>query len=320
MNLVAAGTKLITRTGTTTVEAMVSGRHKLLTANGVWSQATVRHHGIGRVRIVALSRCGVVKLVFSPPQQSWLLRTRRGRLFQKTTDELAPGDALEMTFPDAPVGRAVDRLSAARGFVFGDGSRKPGGNAFANFCGAKDAVMIPLFDGVGNDVRTYGAVKRITGLPTAWKTEGPNVNDAPEVIFGWLAGYFAADGDVDKTGRPTMTSASLDNLQMVRSLAQAVGVGSFGIRTRVSTTRYSHGPTNLHLVGLMRGDLTPEFFLIPAHRERYEVGRAAAERRRWRVASIQVNCIEAELYRVVNGHPQSFAIEDNILIGSCSVD
>ncbi len=168
----------------------------------------------------------------------------------------------------------MDRLAAAQGFVYGDGSHR--------------------------------------------KSERPSLDSAPEVIYGWLAGYFAADGHVDKTGRPTLCSASINDLEYLRTACQIVGVGTFGIRSHTRVTNYSKGErVTVHLVGLMRGDLDVEFFVTVEHRRRFEAGSGAAERRHWRVASVRPTGEYADVYCAVVDGTHSFALADNILTGNC---
>lgn len=318
INCFAGETQVITRTGTRPIEALAGGRHELLTDGGEWVKAPVKHFGRQEVTEVTLIRSGVLKTIRATAEHRWLLLTRRGRKYEATTAELKPGDKMQAVFAKRPEGRTiVDQLSAARGFVYGDGSMKPTGHkSYANFCGTKDEVMIPYFNGVGNPLRTYGAFKRITGLPREWKADRPALDSDPSVLYGWLAGYFAADGDVGKTGRPTLSSASIDNLEYVRLACQAVGVGTFGVRGHL-TRGYHDPPVTTYLLGIMRGDLDPEFFLIPEHRRRFEAGRRAAERRHWRVVSVRPTGEYSDVYCAVVDGTHSFALADNILTGNC---
>lgn len=315
VNCFAGETQVITRTGTRPIEALTGGVHELLTADGEWVKAPVRWFGRQQVHEVLLSRSGVTKTIRATADHRWLLRSRRGHEYEATTAELKPGERLQFTFPRRPDGLAVDREAAARGFVYGDGHRA-GNRACANFCGVKDVALLPLFDGLGRPPRTYGAMKRINGLPVEWKTEQPSLDAPPDVLYGWLAGYFAADGDVGKTGRPTLASASREHLEYVRLACQAVGIGTFGIRSRLRTG-YGTEPTALHLVGLMRGDLDPDFFLIAEHRARFVAGRHAAERRGWNVISVRPTVEVTDVYCAVVDDTHSFALADNILTGNC---
>ncbi|WP_261326324.1 RtcB family protein [Modestobacter marinus] len=317
VNCFAGETLVMTRAGARPIEALAGGEHELLTAGGEWVKAPVRSFGRQEVSEVVLSRCGVLKTIRATAEHRWLVRSRRGLEYESSTTELRPGDRLQFTFPGRVPGLTVDRLSAARGFVFGDGTALAGGRrSLANFCAGKDQSLLPLFHGIGRPPRRYGDVTRIDGLPGAWKTSRPSLDSPPEELYGWLAGYFAADGDVDRSGRPTLASARRDDLEFVRLACQAVGVGTVGIRTRVRQG-HGHAPSALHLVGLMRGDLDAEFFLIPEHRARFETGSKAAERRGWNVVSVTGTGETTEVYCAVVPGTHSFALSDNILTGNC---
>jgi RNA-splicing ligase RtcB len=317
INCFAGETPVITRFGTRPIEALAGGEHEVLTAEGRWVKAPVRAFGRQEVSEVILSRSGVTKMIRATADHRWLLRSRRGHEYEATTSQLQTGDRLQFAFPRRPADLTLDGMAAARGFVFGDGTKPSGRNrSVANFCGTKDVALLPLFEGLGRPPRTYGTLTRINGLPGEWKTERPSLDSPASELYGWLAGYFAADGDVDRTGRPTLSSASLDNLEFVRLACQSVGIGTFGIRSQLRRG-YGTVPTALHLVGLMRGDLDAQFFLIPEHRRRFEVGRKAAERRGWNVVSVRTTEEVTDVYCAIVDGTHCFALADNILTGNC---
>ena len=315
VNCLAGETKVMTRTGSRPIEALAGGEHELLTAGGKWVKAPVRSFGRQEVSEIVLSRSGVIKTIRATADHRWLLRTRRDIEYAVTTNELFPGDRLQFTFPQRSPDLRPDAASVARGFVFGDGTAR-GSRSCAYFCGPKDSAMLRYFDGLGRPPRTYEDVTVIHGLPSQWKTEPLSLDSSMDELYGWLAGYFAADGDVDKTGRPTLASASRENLDFVRVACQTVGIGTFGIRSRLRRG-YGQEVTPLHMVGLMRGDLRPDFFLIPQHRDRFESGRKAAERRGWNVVSVHPTTETVEVFCATVEETHSFALEDNILTGNC---
>src|SRR5690606_5356007 len=129
----------------------------------------------------------------------------------------------------------------------------------------------------------------------------PPLDSHPDYLYGWLAGYFAADGDVGKTGRPTLASACRENLERVRVICNLLGIGTYGIRTRMRSG-FGKEATAIYLLDLMRGDLDPSFFLIPAHRERYEAGSKVIERRGWTVSAVEeTDRVEEVFCAVVDG-------------------
>ena len=309
---IAKETHVMTARGVLPIASIAGYAYPLLTDGGHWIDSPITSFGSKLTMEVTLSRSGVIKTIRATPDHSWLLRTYSNRRSDARTVDLCQGDRLDVCFPVRPPNMGVDREAAARGFVFGDGSMQ-GNRSAAYFCGLKDEALLPFFEGC-RPPRRYGKVKRISGLPAIWKSERPSLESEPNVLYGWLAGYFAADGDVDKTGRPTLASAKRGNLEYVRDLGQAVGVGTFGIRKRMRKG-YGLVESPLYLLGLMRRDLCRSFFILPSHRSRFELGLTAAERRFWNVVSIKDTGIAEEVYWTSRSGTASFTLEDNILTG-----
>ncbi|WP_197094117.1 RtcB family protein [Nonomuraea sp. SBT364] len=324
INCLAGETAVMTSTGIRPISELAGGEHELLTTDGLWVKAPVRSFGRQRLLRVRLSRNGVEKTVYATADHRWLLRTHSSggtrywgkRPAEATTAELRQGDRLAWTYSRRPQGMTVDDEGAARGFVFGDGSAVSPNTSRAIFCGTKDLALLHLFDGIGNPLRVYSTMKVITGLPVAWKTCAPPLDSPPSYLYGWLAGYFAADGDVGQTGRPTLASASRAHLEQVRLICDLIGIGTYGIRRRMRSG-FGKEPTPLYLLGLMRGDLDPSFFLIPSHRQRFEAGVNAVERRGWTVTGVEETDRVEEVFCAVVENTHAFALEDNILTGNC---
>ncbi|MGI5487904.1 RtcB family protein [Microtetraspora malaysiensis] len=324
INCFAGETGVMTSSGVRPIAELSGGVHELLTTDGEWVKAPVRSFGKQLLMRVHLSRNGVEKIIYATPGHRWLLRTHSSggtrywgkRPAETTTAGLRKGDRLAYTFPRKPGGRVVDKEGAARGFVFGDGSVTSRNRSRAIFCGEKDLALVHLFDHIGNPLRVYRDMKVISGLPVEWKTSIPPLDSTPSYLYGWLAGYFAADGDVGKTGRPTLTSASREHLEQVRVLCNLVGVGTYGIRMHMRRG-FGQEPTPIYLMGIMRGDIDPSFFLIPAHRERFEASMDAIERRGWTVSSVEETDRFEEVFCAVVDGTHAFALEDNILTRNC---
>ncbi|MFI9845635.1 RtcB family protein [Nonomuraea sp. NPDC051941] len=324
INCFAGETGVMTSGGVRPIAELSGGVHELLSTDGEWVKAPVRSFGHQKLMRVRLSRNGVEKVVYATPEHRWLLRTHSSggtrywgkRPAEMTTAQLKGGDRLAWTFAKRPAGMGVDRTGAARGFVFGDGSVSSPNRSRATFCGEKDLHLLELFEGIGRPLRTYDNMKVINGLPVDWKTSMPPLDSAPSYLYGWLAGYFAADGDVGRTGRPTLASASRKHLEQVRVICNLIGVGTYGIREH-KRVGYGTKPTSLYLLGLMRGDLDPSFFLIPEHRERFEAGRGAVERRGWTVLAVEDTDRVEEVFCAVVDGTHAFALEDNILTRNC---
>lgn len=319
INCFSGDTPVITSTGTSRISDLTGDIHRLLTGDGKWHEASVQSFGCQPLWRIRLSRSGIAKTIYAAEYNRWSLRTctsTGNRYWGKPpskaiTTNLRSGYRLTWGFPTAQADRFVDLGGIARGFVFGDGTRSKS-SSIACFCGDKDKALLSYFAGLGNLPRTYGNVTKISGLPRDWKTSMPSCDEPASYLYGWLAGYFAADGDVDKTGRPTLSSASRKTLEYVRVICNRSGIGTYGIREHVRSG-FGRPPTPIYLLGLMRGDLNAEFFLIPTHRERFEHGCNAVERRGWTVVSADPAEQVAEVYGVVVKGAHSFTLEDHIL-------
>lgn len=320
VNCFAGETPVITKQGTRPIKELAGGTHEILTENGKWVMAPFSSFGKQALSKITLSRKGVKKILHATSNHGWIIAPQQRKFtIEKTTSQLLPGDRLACSFPNKTQELQINEKGIARGFVFGDGSMSSKNKARANFCGAKDAQLMPLFTkgGWGLNPRVYPKMSVINGLPGAWKKELPGLEDDHDLLYGWLAGYFAADGDVDKTGRPTLTSSRRENLEFVRILCSRLGIGTFGIRENVRSG-FEGKISSLFMLGLMRKDLTEDFFLIKEHRERYtSTIEKVSERRHWAVVSVEQTDRFEEVYCATVEHHHCFTLEDNILTRNC---
>ncbi|GEA90031.1 hypothetical protein CCE01nite_39800 [Cellulomonas cellasea] len=319
VNCFAGETRVLTGAGIFPIAELAGGIHELLTTGGRWVKAPIMSFGKQRVYEVTVGRYGEEKVIRATGNHRWLLRAKVAHARDEaTTQDLRVGDRLAYAFPARVSGMKVDRASVARGFVFGDGSLcGKQTRARAIFCGDKDESLLPYFEGLTtNCVRDYGSVKVLNGFPAEWKTAPVATSSHPDIVYGWLAGYFAADGDVDKSGRPSLSSSRRDHLEAVKALATSIGVGTYGIRTRVR--RGIDGrDSELHVMGFMRSDLDLDFFVQDEHRARFATGRGAVERKGWTVRSVEITDDVEEVYCAVVPETEAFTLEDNILTRNC---
>lgn len=342
----AGETQVLTDQGCRPIRDLAGGRHMLLTAKGRWVKAPVASFGRQRLYEVTVGRFGEEKVIRATAEHRWLLRPKVSHnRTESTTLGLRVGDRLDYTFPRPIPNLRPSRKGVARGFVYGDGSVSGNSLAHVDFYGPKDDALLPYFDDASR-LRTYhytygqglanrkshvskrrvteqdlasGEVKsyrRLAGLPREWKRELPSLDGPAEVLYGWIAGYFAADGDVGKTGRPSIWSADRRNLEFVKSACDVLGIWTLPIRRRV---RLGFGAVDsaIYVMGISRADLTPDFFVHEIHRDRWATGRNAVERRGWTVRKVQETDVVEEVFCAIVDETHSFALEGNILTGNC---
>lgn len=313
INCFAGETKVLTWNGSFSIKDLAGQTHKLLTENGKWIEAPIKKFGQQNLMEITLSRSGVIKKIRATDNHRWILENVQRKPTEALTKDLKKGNRLQCSFPK-PIVTKIDEKGVARGFVFGDGSSN-GFKSYANFCGDKDEQMMKFFKNFKTP-RQYKNVKRIMSLPLDWKKEYPSLDEENSILLGWLAGYFAADGDVGKTGRPTLSSANKENLEYVRVLCSRLGIGTFGIRERIRSG-FGAPPSPIYLMGIMRGDLSEDFFVLDHHRENFNTGKNAAERRRWNVVEVKNLNITEDVYCAVVEGTHTFTLEDNILTSNC---
>jgi Rad3-related DNA helicase len=321
----AGETRVVTSSGVCEIVALAGGYHELLAGDGRWVKAEVRSFGIQRLMRLTLTRNGVEKVIHATPDHRWFVRPERDtkRLVEKTTDSLRPGQKLHSVFPRLIASHIRPSPSGiAHGIVYGDGTnfgRTAGGRRTATIVlhGSKNRELLRYFpESTVRQVRNEDAV-RVCDLPTFFK-DRPSLEEAPSYLLGWLAGYFAADGCVDKRGSATLWSASLDDLEFVRTLCSRLGIGTYGIRSEQRLGINQTERSSIHSLAFVASSLRPEFFLLERHRSRFQAAkRSRIGRVAWTVVSVELTDRVEEVYCAVVPTTGSFVLEDNILTGNC---
>lgn len=318
VNCFSRDTRFITDNGLRSFGESCGSRVTVINSNGQWTDAEVKSFGYQNLVKLTLGRFDAVKTIYTTAGHKWFVDNLQRTRKEKTTAELVPGDRLAFQRP-VTLYDGFDLSMQYRGFTYGDGSKNSINTSLANFCGPKQP-LVEYFaaTGLGNNPRAYGNTIRVTGLPKEWKTDAGVARDLlyfaePNHIAGWLSGYFAADGDIDETGRPTMTSARLDDLELYRDLCWKIGIATYPIRFQM---RYGYGQemTPIYMMGISRNDITPEFFIREEHRSRV---RYVDERLNWRVLNVEETGIMDEVFCLEVPDTHSFVLEDGILTSNC---
>jgi hypothetical protein len=322
-NCLQADTLVKTYDGEFPIQDLAGGHHMLLDGNGKWVKAYVRDFGQDRLYRVTLSRNGVKREIYTTLNHRWYVRKQgsyeKGKgvdLVEKTTADLKPKDRIPSVWPMVRTGRTtLSPVGVMAGFVFGDGSRTEY-SAVANFYGEKDKALLPYF--AGHKVHTYEGVQKIvSGLPRSWKSL-PSLDEGHGYLYGWLAGYFAADGCVADDGHVTLACADESTLRFVVAVCDRLGIATYTLSGRQRVGK-GDGPSAIYSLSFRVSTMKPEFFLIPAHRERFERGLETRkyDRTHWWVSSVEETDRYETVYCAEVPTTHSFVLADNILTGNC---
>lgn len=334
-------TAIVTRDGEYRLDELAGRTVTVLTEGGEWVDAPISSFGVQPTYEIELRRYNERKVIRATAEHRWFVRLhyKPGRCKETTTTQLMPGDRLETVFPKRNAWVSPDRLGVARGFVFGDGSAN-GRSTRIDFYGEKDQHLLAYFDGLGGARLTYhyiydpstqmaqhirrgadtsgasGSYIRINQLPASWKGLPDLDEHDDDFLYGWVSGYFAADGDVGKSGRATITSSEQRHLEHVKAILTRLGIWTYPIRCQFR--KGIQGVARpLYYMGISRSDLDRDFFIVPEHRERWESGRDAAERRSWTVISVKPTGMSEEVFCATVPGTHSFALAGFILTGNC---
>ncbi|MEV7625499.1 DNA primase [Actinoplanes sp. NPDC089786] len=315
----AGETRVITDQGIREIRDLAGGRHRVITTHGRFVEAPFQSFGEQPLLHLRLSRNGQKKTIRATAEHRWFIRVRTDKgekRVERVTSELRVGDRLSHVFPRALVTRdggprlALSPFGVARGIVFGDGTVLDKGSV-AFLYGGKDRELLKWFP-LSDTYESSGRLT-VTGMPAYFKTELPPLTESLAYLYGWLAGYFAADGDVAADGCISLNSANREHLEYVRDLCTRIGVGTYGIEERASATGDGLG----YRLSLMGDDLAEEFFLIDSHRDRFVSSRQRVERRGWVVEAIEDHGEVEEVFCAIVDGTHAFVLEDNILTGNC---
>jgi hypothetical protein len=323
-------TEIVTSTGLQRIDSLVGKPVDLLVpvgtrwgagtaSRGVFQQAEVRYFGEQTLWEIEMQRGPRTKrVVHATAEHRWF--TREGEV---NTATLSAGDHLLPIRATGPRDREKPvRFLMAQGVVYGDGAhghhdKRPA--TLPVFNNGKDAALLGLF--TGHVITSAEGHPVVRSLPREWKTLRPTLGvESRSGLLSWLAGYFAADGTVDKRGSASLASADRSALEYVRSLGAVCGVTVGEIRTKMRAGFPGRTPSAIHEVSIDPVHLPEWFWLIEQHRERVQdrVARPAVKRD-WVVTSVRAtDRVESVYCGVVDG-VGAFALADDLLTGNCPV-
>lgn len=319
-NCLHPDTRFITDGGIKTLRECLGKSVRVLGRSGGWRDAEIHSFGEQELWEIRLSRLGDEQTILATPDHLWPVRKTPGRSDYrfKPTSALEPGSRLAGMYGQVRSNVRPSPIGIAAGFTFGDGDAAvfaSGQNppARAHLCGGKIEALLPYFETCRTSERP--GVVTVHDLPRAWK-RFPGLDESQSYLYGWLAGYFAADGSFSK-GSATLSSARRENLEFVRDLCARLGIGAHFIRQEMRVG-YGTEPTPLYRLALQVSTLRPDFFVLPKHRQRFEARPAATPRPGdWQIVSaVPTGRTEEVMCAVVpDGHV--FTLDGNILTHNC---
>ena len=312
----AGETEVITWEGTRPIRELAGGVHRVLGLDARWHDAPFHSYGVQKLWKLTVTRNRQKKELYATDGHRWFVRSGKDQQSRREvlTTALKAGDRLCHTYPASRIRQTtLSPFGIAHGFTFGDGTRIKRGS-MALICPPKDEAMLKWFP---NSVTSSSGPNLLVHHLPAFFKETPSIEESVPYLLGWLAGYFAADGCVAADGTVILNSAHRENLEFVRTLCTRLGIATYGITTQMREGFAGREPSELHRIHLVNEDLPADFFLIPAHLERFVAAEKKFARRGWVVQAVEETERVEEVFcaEVEEGH--AFVLADNILTGNC---
>lgn len=306
-------TKILTDNGIKKLNEIVGKDIKVLNKNHGWENATVKHFGKDVLYRLVLERYGVEKEIFTTGNHIWYVKGKKGKV-EVPTIELTEGMKIPFNTSKTWSNVTPSPFGVAHGFFTGDGYKNED-RPRANFCGDKIALL-PYFtpSNISGDEKEYTTI----GMPKYFN-QLPNLTETPSYLYGWLSGYFAADGCVDSRGRCTITSVNRDNLEFVRNVLCVLGMPVNEIRQQTRISNLTNTESTIYILTLSSDYLKEDFFILPEHKSRFSdyLRNNDRKKRSWIVKLVENTGVVDDVYCAVAYDTHSFTLDNNILTHNC---
>ena len=345
-NCFSGDTEYITRDGIKTLKETEGTTQRVLAAGGKWVDAKIKAFGEQELYRLVVKRGVRYKTIMTTADHRWFVKSKQKNLVAangvegekpvyKTrechTTDLKNGMRLLSCYGSGIKNNYLrpSIVGIQHGICYGDGttgSSDSNHGTYLYLCGPKNLGLLKYFQGFhvtpAPERGSEGAM-RVADLPRFYRN-APVMNEASTYLYGWLAGYFAADGRITKLGTPQISSKHKENLEVVRSVCAILGIGTHDITSGYQTVRYEDGKVKKFLqyrITLYSDHLTDEFFLMEHHLERFKqrTARECSHYENWNVVSVEETGLKEETYCAQVPDYNSFALAGNILTGNCGM-
>ncbi|WP_320973173.1 anaerobic ribonucleoside-triphosphate reductase [Enterocloster bolteae] len=304
-------TKILTKNGIKRLDELVDQDILVLNKNHGWENATVKNFGKNVLKKLILERYGVEKEIMVTGNHIWFVRSKNNKISEIETDDLRIGMKIPFNASNVWAHVTPSPFGVAHGFFIGDGDK--GEHLRANFCGDKDSLL-PYFTPASINGTEFE--KTIQSVVPKFFCELPSLNETPSYLYGWLSGYFAADGCVDDKGRCTISSIKHENLEFVRNVLCVLGMPVNEIRYQDRISNITNKPGRVYTLTLSNEYLKDDFFIRPLHKKRWIPSKERKDRN-WIVKAVIDTNIEEDVYCAVVDGSKSFTLDNNILTHNC---
>lgn len=329
LNCFSGDTPIITSDGPKAIRELVDQEIQLLSRNpfqhsaAKFTPATVQGFGMQPIIKLSVKRNGILRTYKTTAGHRWFVRSRlqrsKGRsskIIEKTTEDLEVGDKLVTVRPRSRAETCnIAAIGVCHGLTYGDGTRAkyPSGCNIEIF-GDDRYDLLKFFPEPHLDERKKSLY--VSHLPRSFK-DFPSEDESSPYLYSFLAGWFAADGSVSKTGSVTLYCSEVEDLRW----AKRVSLGRLGILTgepkKVMREGIDGKLSAIWSIRFDRGCLASNFFIRAHHRTQFEARKIKPEPNHWTVVSVRKTTQVEEVFCAIVPGTETFVLDGMILTGNC---
>lgn len=314
--------QVLTRFGWRKIYQLSGNNEEIMTKGGVWVHAPFKCYGEQSVLEVKLSNGNQEKSLRATKDHRWaIFKKSKPEMISeiKTTEQLKEGDILYSTYGKQRNFK-LSSVGIAHGITFGDGHTVQGRDNCNNITLCADSRVLGKYfpeSYVSSDENLCeGGSDFYSGLPNYFR-DLPNILENKSYLYGWLAGYFAADGHIDENGSTMICSVNSKNIEFVRNICGVLGIGCTDITNQTVISNLTNEKHTMYKCFIHKNHLSEDFFLLDKHKVRFS--NTGKEPARWKVISVSDNKEHSMVYCAEVPETESFVIEGNILSMNCFV-
>lgn len=313
-NCFTGDTKIFTNNGIREISSIEGLPDIKVFSYGTFRDAVVKSFGQQDVHILKIHKGKTEKEIKVTGDHVWLIENKNGCFDEVKTLDLIAGMKLANSTTKCYRQYKPSPFGVAHGFHFGDGEHSQKRSLRTNICKGKEE-LIPYF--TPDNIGVSGETLTISGVPYFFNSF-PSLNESPAYLYGWLAGYFAADGSVDERGCCVICSTVKANLDFVKDVLCVLGLPSGIIRQQNRVSNLTGEEGIIYILSLERYCLNENFFVLSKHKERF-LRTEVREPAHWIVDSVSDVIGRETVYCAVEPEKHAFTLDNNILTHNCYV-
>ena len=310
-NCFTGDTVIYTSEGRKTLKELEGKSVKVL-SNSSWREAEIKQFGVQKLYELTLRRGSSVRKFRVTGNHLWYIQTGATTVLKETVD-LTEGDYIPSSVLQCYSQYKPNPIGVAHGFFMGDGDHVLKKSLRVNICGGKEDLL-PYY--MPDTMGSSGGVLTISGMPQFF-LKYPELSESPSYLYGWLAGYFAADGNISKrNGGCTISSADIRNLEYVQDVLCVLGIPCEQIRVQERVSNLTGKLGKVYILSINKFYLNESFFIRKKQREIYLL-HPKRRNLSWKVESVVPTNLEETVYCAVVPKTHSFTLDGGIKTHNC---